>query len=149
MPKSKFVLRNKSGNAEVTASYRVVGSITDLTSEQKDQMVLTAIRTLARTRAMAQLKTELGSIALNRVIYNQMIADGLMEPAAAKAFFRKTGSVVDFSDNLEFKIGELIGDSTRGRKAADPFEFEGDDEAEEPEEVKPEEPKKNGKGKGK
>lgn len=132
MPTS--TMKVKSGT-KYDVTYRALGSIDDLTSEQLKRYAEAYLKSKARNFVQAQLNAAEPAIAANINMRDNMIKAGLGTEETVKAFFELQGLITAVPTNFEIDLKDLVPDeaSTRGRKAVSVFSTEVEED--EPEET--------------
>ena len=140
MPKSE--MKVKSGNT-YEVNWKIEGNFDQLTEEQKNVFITQALAQRGRAAVLAALQSIEPAIVTNLQMFNTVkammtkvqpdvtdafILEGLEETAKASGTRFDTTVPTTFA----VKITDLVpSESSRGRAAADPFSYGGDDEEEE------------------
>lgn len=132
MPKTD--IKVKSGK-KYGIAYAVTGSLTSLTREQLETLALRQLRTGARAYCLQKLNEAEPAIVVNQEMKDKLIESGMADEAKANAFFAALNKPLEIPSVFEIPISELMpSDSGRGKKAADIFTMEEEEEAEETDE---------------
>lgn len=129
-------MKLKSGN-KYPVSYRVVGSLADLTREQLEELALRQLRASARSQVQQELTKAEPAIVTNKRLLDGLIANNMGSPETARDFIIKTmGGVLEMPSQFEIPLSDLLpGESSRGRKAADLFSLTEEEEEDTSEEI--------------
>lgn len=128
-------IKVKSGNA-YPVSYRVVGTLAEMSREQLETLALRQLRTGARAYCQQKLNEAEPAIVVNQEMKSKLIESGMADEEKANAFFAALGKPLEIPSVFEIPISELLPDSpkegekARGKKAADIFTLDEPEEAE-------------------
>ena len=129
------IMKVKSGN-KYPVKYRVVGDLSSLTREQLEAVAIKQFRMTLRNFCIQQLNEAEPAVVTNLSMRNDMVESGVTDIEKATAFFVKRGLPLEIPDTFEVPLSELLpGESTRGKKAADIFTFEAEDDNDEGEDA--------------
>jgi hypothetical protein len=128
MPKTNMKVRS---GKRYEVAYRVIGSISELTREQVEMLATRYLRTTARNFVMGKLNEAEPAIVQNQNMKKALLASGMATSEEQVAeFFKAMGQPLEIPSEFEIPVAELVPDSEsgRGKKAADIFSFEAEDD---------------------
>lgn len=123
MPKTEIKVRS---GKKYPASYRVVGSLADLTEAQKENILKRALRTSARANVLGTLQGIEPAILANKAMREKMLA-AFGNEEMVDAFMKSQEMYLDIPSEFDVPIAKLIPDGD----PVDPFTFGESDEDEE------------------
>jgi hypothetical protein len=134
MPKS--TIKTKLNN-KYSVRFRVVGSLDELTPDQLKSLALRYVRNAARAIVVAELNSAEPAVVTNRRITDSMKTMMNIPEDTIRAFCaaQDPPMYLDIPTEFSIPLKDLIPseEATRGKKAANIFEFGSEDEPEEDE----------------